>query len=280
MPTEAAPHAISFCAFIRTVSSSLEHLSIDTEIRETVPCKAQFGKDKKYIHQEDLESDLLARIGSVAPMSEKVIDVLSQALKESHSEEIELHETQTRNINNQLERIRQRMKNMYLDKIDERISGDFYDEQISQFEEEKEALLHSLKKLEADNTEYYRVGFMIHEIALRAREIYLNEKASIEERRMLLAYAFSNITVLAGNIKAEYTKPFAFLAEWMPRVNQVLELEKSLGTKGKESTFVPSHPIVLPLLDEFRTLNWAKIKKDIEFNRIFEVFPIISTFKN
>ncbi len=209
-------------------------------------CKAQLGKDKKYIHQEDLESDLLAHIASVAPLSEKVIDVLNQALKESHSEEIGLHETQTRNINNQLERIRQRMKNMYLDKIDERISGDFYDEQVAQFAEEKEALLHSLKKLEADNTEYYRVGFMIHEIALRAREIYLNENASIEERRMLLAYAFSNITVLAGNIKAEYTKPFAFLAEWMPRVNEVLELEKTLGTKGKESTFVPSHPIVLP----------------------------------
>ncbi len=49
---------------------------------------------------------------------------------------------------------------------------------------------------------------------------------------------------------------------------------KNLGTKGKESTFVPSHPIVLPLLDEFRTLNWAQIKRDIEFSKIFEMLPI------
>lgn len=209
-------------------------------------CKAQIGEKTKYIRQEDLESHLLTHIASVAPQSEKVLSVLNQALKESHSEEIELHDTQTRNINNQLERIHQRMRTMYNDKLDERISEEFYDEKVQQFGEEKEALLNSLKKLEADNTEYYRVGFALHELALRAKEIYLSEKATIEERRLLLAYAFSNITVLRGNIKPEYTKTFSFLAEWMPKVNSVLELEKTLATKGKESTFVPSHPIVLP----------------------------------
>jgi len=208
-------------------------------------CKAQIAKDKKYIRQEDLESHLLTHIASVAPQNEKVLDVLRQALKESHSEEIELHDTQTRNINNQLERIRQRMRSMYDDKLDGRITEEFYDERVAQYGEEKDALLNSLKKLEADNTEYYRVGFAIHELALKADRIYLSKVASIEERRLLLSYAFSNISVLQGNIKVEYTKAFNFLAEWMPKVNSVLELQKSLGTKGKESTFVPSQPIVL-----------------------------------
>lgn len=209
-------------------------------------CKSQIGKQKKYMRQEDLERHLLTQIASVAPQNEKVIDVLRQALKESHSEEIELHDTQTRHINNQLERIKQRMRTMYNDKLDERITEDFYDEKVQQFGEEKEALLNSLKKLEADNTEYYRVGFAIHELALKSTDIYLSKKASIEERRMLLAYAFSNITVLEGNIRVEYTKAFNFLLEWMPKVNSILELQKTLGTKGKESTFVLSQPIVLP----------------------------------
>jgi len=208
-------------------------------------CKAQIGKERKYIHQEELERHLLTHIASVAPKNEKVLDVLKEALRESHNDEIELHDTQTKNINNQLQRVQQRMRIIYDDKLDGRITAEFYDEKVNQFEEEKEALLSSLQKLEADNTEYYRVGFAIHELALRSKEIYLNENATIEERRMLLAYAFSNITVLRGNIKVEYTKAFNFLAEWMPKVNQVLELEKSLATKGKESTFVPSHPIVL-----------------------------------
>ncbi len=33
---------------------------------------------------------------------------------------------------------------------------------------------------------------------------------------------------------------------------------------------------LLPLLDEFRTLNWAQIKTDIEFSRIFELFPMMT----
>lgn len=207
-------------------------------------CKSQIGKDKKYIRQEDLERDLLTHIASVAPQSEKIIDVLRQALKESHSEEIELHETQTKSINNQLERIRQRMRTMYNDKLDEKISEDLYDEKVQQFGEEKEALLNSLKKLEKDNTEYYRVGFAIHELALRAKEIYLSEKASIEERRMLLSYAFSNITVLKGNIKLEYTKAFSFLAEWMPKLNPILEPKKASTCKVKAS-FEPKITCVL-----------------------------------
>ena len=134
-------------------------------------CKAQIGKEKKYIHQEDLESHLLTQIASVAPHNEKVIDVLRQALKESHSEEIEHHDTQIRNINNQLERIQQRMRIMYEDKLDTRITGEFYDEKVKSFAEEKEILLASLKKLEEDNTEYYRLGFALHELALRAKDI-------------------------------------------------------------------------------------------------------------
>jgi hypothetical protein len=32
---------------------------------------------------------------------------------------------------------------------------------------------------------------------------------------------------------------------------------------------------LLPLVDEFRTLNWTAIKQDIEFSKIFEMFPEI-----
>ena len=31
--------------------------------------------------------------------------------------------------------------------------------------------------------------------------------------------------------------------------------------------------MMLPLVDEFRTLNWIKIKSNFEFSKIFEMFP-------
>jgi hypothetical protein len=31
---------------------------------------------------------------------------------------------------------------------------------------------------------------------------------------------------------------------------------------------------MLPLLDEFRTLNWTAIKRELEVSKIFEMFPM------
>jgi site-specific DNA recombinase len=187
-------------------------------------CKAQLAEDKQYIRQEHLEAELMRHLASVAPKDGRVLEVLKKALKESHSEESALHETQVNGITASLQRIQQRLKVMYDDKLDERISGEFYDEKVTSFGKERETLTEALRKLNADNTEYYKIGYAIHELALRANAIYDSKKATIEERRLLLAYAFSNISVLKGVVAPEYTKAFGFLAKWMPKVNKEVEI--------------------------------------------------------
>ena len=209
-------------------------------------CKAKLAKNKQYIRQEDVEDNLMAHIITVAPKNERIMTILSKALKESHSEESAYHDTQMKNINNGLERIQQRKKTMYDDRLDGRISVESYDEKLDEFNLEEESLINSLGKLKSDNTEYYKIGIAFHELALRSREIYLSQKATVEERRLLLAYAFSNISVLRGDIKVEYTKAFGFLVEWMPTVNEALEPVNCGSNKEQEDTFVSSHPIMLP----------------------------------
>jgi DNA invertase Pin-like site-specific DNA recombinase len=194
-------------------------------------CKTQLGSEKKYIRQEVLETDLLAHLGSIAPKNGLVLEVLKKALKESHNEESALHEAQVNGINASLLRIQQRMKTMYDDKLDGRISAEFYDEKVTTFGQERETLSDALKKLNSDSTEYYKVGYAIHELALKASDIYKSEKATIEERRLLLAYSFSNISVLKGEVIPEYTKAFNFLSTWMPKVNKILEpIQKTAET--------------------------------------------------
>lgn len=208
-------------------------------------CKAQLALSRKYILQHEVENVLMSKITSIAPRSEKVLSILQKALKESHSEEIAYHDTQFNALNASLQRIQQRKRTMYDDKLDGRISAEFYDQKLDGFKCEEEVIAESLKKLNLDNTGYYKVGIAIHELATKAARVYSSEKASVEERRLLLAYAFSNISVLRGEIKPEYTKAFGFLTEWMPRVNTVLELEKEGLDKEQESTFVLSHPVLL-----------------------------------
>jgi site-specific DNA recombinase len=197
-------------------------------------CKSQLGVDKKYVRQEDVEDQLLDNVLSIAPRGEKVFEVLKKALQESHSEEISYHDAQVKGINASLERIQQRKRAMYDDKLDGRITADFYDDKLATFKQEEELLTNSLAKLKLDNTEYYRVGLSIHELALRVRDIYHSRKASVEERRLLLAYAFSSVSILNGVITPEYTKGFSFLAEWMPKLNKILEHQTEIA-----KSFVP-----------------------------------------
>lgn len=242
-------------------------------------CKAQLDEKKKYAEYDAVESQLLTHIGSIAPKNDKVLAVLEKALKESHSEEIAYHDAQVNGINASLERIQQRKRAMYDDRLDRRITTEFYDEKMNEFNSEEEVLTESLRKLKLDNTEYYKVGFSIHELALKAKDAYENEDATVEERRELLSYAFENVYVLKGEVEPEYTKGFAFLAKWMPKVNETFELAeksaKSLISSGmaelvdeekvenvkvekihlrtpkkpyverQNATFVASHPIML-----------------------------------
>jgi len=191
-------------------------------------CKAPLSINKKYIRQEDLEDPLLDKLVDISPKNQKVLEVLKKALKESHSEEIIYHETQVKNINAGLERIRQRLKTMYDDKLDGRIENDFYDEKVKEFTKEREILTESLKKVNSDNTEYYKIGFSIHQLSLKAKDIYLSQKATVEERRALLSYAFDKIYILNGIVTPEYSKPFIFLSKWMPKINKILEQSKKI----------------------------------------------------
>lgn len=210
-------------------------------------CKAQLGKVQKYIRQEALEADLMGHFVSIAPKNGLVLEVLKKALKESHSEESALHEAQVNGINASLERIRQRMKTMYDDKLDGRITAEFYDEKVSIFGKERETLTDALRKLNNENTEYYKVGYAIHELALSADAIYKSVNATVEERRLLLAYAFASITVSKGVVTPELTPAFGFLAQWMPKVNKAVEILEH--TQKTAETIVSSGDLQVPSID-------------------------------
>lgn len=184
-------------------------------------CKAQLGAEKQYVRYEYVEERLMSKIDRVAPSNERVLQVLQKALKESHKDEIALHEAQENSINASLERIRQRKSTMYIDRLDGRISIQDYDAKVCEFTQEEEILTDNLKKLRSDNSEYYKVGISIHELALRGSAIYRSPNATIEERRAMLAYAYEGISVLKGDVTPSMTKAFGFLEEWLPQINEI-----------------------------------------------------------
>ena len=205
-------------------------------------CKSQLDAKRKYIKQSELEDVLVSKIVSIAPTSEKVLKVLEKALKESHSEEIACYDAKKTSLNNQMTRIKQRMDTMYEDRLDHRISIEVYDEKYSTFKNQSEDLQRAISDLESNNTAYYQAGFAVHELAMNTEKVYRSKNATREQKRLLLSYAISNVSVLMGVTNVEYTPTFSFLAEWMPKVNKCLELslvpEDSTVIKGDVHSLV------------------------------------------
>jgi len=87
-------------------------------------------------------------------------------------------------------------------------------------------ITEALGQLNNDNKKYYEAGYAIHELAIKAWDIYQSEKATVDDKRLLLYYVFSNITLNKGKARADYTPAYDFLATWMPIVNNFLEPSK------------------------------------------------------
>ena len=76
-----------------------------------------------------------------------------------------------------------------------------------------------------------------------AKEIY--GKALVDEKRLLFSQLFTNFTQNGYEIKPNCNLACDYLLKWIPKLNELYELRESLTTKGKKSTFVLSHSILL-----------------------------------
>lgn len=178
---------------------------------------------KLYIRQEKVEEQLFPYFDKVAPKNERVLQWLEKALKESHSDEIDHNTGRREELTRLLKQADERMQEAYRDKLDHKMPVELCEKVIKDSTKEKEDLLNSLQKLGEARTIYYKAGYAIHELACKAKEIYLSPEAGTEEKRLLLSYAFSNFGLNGDKIRANYSLAFEFLLEWMPKLNKNFE---------------------------------------------------------
>lgn len=220
------------------------------------------------IRQEKVEEQLFTYFDSIAPKNERIIKWLEKALKESHKDKIEYHNTERNKLTQEVARIDNRLERLYEDKLDGKINLDFYGRKFKEWTIEKQVLLDELSKLGDANTKYYEAGFAIHELALKAKDIYLSSKATVEEKRLLLSYVFSGMSLKDGRVTPNYTLAFDFLANWMPKLNNILEPKQNTTKSGVLNGIAVTIPAItsnislesLQPLNNFRTCKNPPLK--------------------
>ena len=220
---------------------------------------------KTYVRQDKVEEQLFPYFDRVAPKNERIIQWLEKALKESHADEIKYNNSKKNELTRIITTADRRIEAAYKDKLDSKMPADICKKIIEDSTQEKEIALNSLKGLTESRAAYYEAGYAVHELALKAKDIYLSEKATIEDKRLLLSYLFKDHTLQEGRIAPNYTFAFEFLSKWMPKVNPVFAQTQNTAEACASSggLFMASSHHAIELLEprnNFRTSKKLSVK--------------------
>ena len=173
-------------------------------------CSGYKGKcPEPYVREEDLEqrfADILKQL----VMPERVLGWLKVELRKDHVEHCTHQEQAVRRLRVEYDRIKKRLDAMYDDRLDGRITPEFYAEKAAGYEAEQIRVMAAIEEYRAENVTYLEEGVRILELAQSAHFAYLRQKP--EDKRQLLDFVLLNSTWANGELSVTFRQPFDMLA--------------------------------------------------------------------
>ena len=165
---------------------------------------------RRYIREEVLEQQFTELLGRLR-LDDEVLSWVREALHASHADERREHEEAVQRLQAEHKRLGDRINAMYLDKLDGRIGGDFYDQMAGQWREIQSRCLREIERHESAEQSYMDEGIQILELARDAQRLF--ERQEPREKRRLLVFVLSNCSWKDGEVIATFRQPFDLLAE-------------------------------------------------------------------
>ena len=165
---------------------------------------------RKYVREEVLEQQFTAMLGQLR-FDDEVLEWVREALHASHADERHEHEEAIKRLQAEHRRLGERISAMYIDKLDGRIGGDFFDKMAGEWREEQLRLQRDIDQHQEAEQSYMGEGVLILELARNAKALF--ERQPAREKRRLLNFLLSNCSWDDGEVVAEFRQPFDLLAE-------------------------------------------------------------------
>jgi site-specific DNA recombinase len=165
---------------------------------------------RKYVREEMLERQFAQLLGRLQ-FDDEVLEWVRDALRASHADERREHHEAIRRLQVEHKRLGDRINAMYLDKLDGRIDGAFFDKMSAEWREEQNRCLREIARHEAAEQSYFEEGVQILELARNAQRLF--ERQEPRQKRRLLNFLLSNCAWEDGEVVAAFRQPFDLLAE-------------------------------------------------------------------
>ncbi len=229
-------------------------------------CNGYRGCPKKSAVREDsIDNEVMDLLGKMRFKNSRIFEWAEKALKHTHKESGEMLQSSNEALNQRLKQMEIRFERLYDDKLDGKITDDFYNSKLKQYAIEKEDILDSLAKNAGTDNKYTKLNGNLFTLSQRARDLYSSCK-DINKKRLILKFIYKNIGL--GNdrmLVAEYTDAFKLLIEVIQetngsnlhfpdkRCNKKFEPLDFVSTKTKNDPREVVSDSLLRALDEVRT---------------------------
>lgn len=169
------------------------------------------------------EEDLLAQIQGFfqnLKLEPYALEKLKNELRVIHESEKTYYEQNLNAIKRKLGSIDARLKIMYSDRLDGRITADEYDEKVTDYKKEQQDLLMQYKEHSSADKSFYLTANRVLDLSQKAWELFQNSEP--QEKTQLLGFLLQNLSLQGRNLLFEVKTPFngilayAETKEWLP----------------------------------------------------------------
>ncbi len=214
---------------------------------------------KIWSKEYEVENQFVVAFDNLTIKNNRIVEWIRKALKESHKDEIDYHSKSLTELKQRYDQIQNRLDRLYDDKLDGKISEEFYDRKFKQFAQEKDQITDSIKKHSQANIKYYELGINFYELSQKAKQIYL--KADDEQKRQLISLVLDKLILNEGKLTYGYKKAFQIICDMAQVVESskmekegktskdIFEPKEKVDTTSKTPHFAFAHPVLLPRLD-------------------------------
>ena len=191
-----------------------------------------------WVKQPDIEKQLVEKLKGLEIKSHRLAEWLKKALKESHKDEISFHSVSVGDLNKQHDLIKQRLDKLYDEKLDGKITEEFYQKKFKQYSGELKTADQAIGKHTNASLKYFELGISLYDLSQKAEQIF--RKALTEQKRILVRLVFQELKLDEGKLSLKYTPAFQILHDAIKLTN----CSKITETEEKEvKTFEPIEKI-------------------------------------
>ena len=169
-------------------------------------CTGYKGNCKQtYLRQETIDG-IFEELCNQIEITEDIQQIVMTGLRDSLKDKIEYHNNLVEQIERQIKLLQSRIDQAYLDKLDGKISEEFWQSHTKKWITEKEELAIKFLALQKTDAIYLDNANLILELAKKAAGLFKQQNA--QQKRRLVNLLVSNCTYKAGNIDIELKPVF------------------------------------------------------------------------